>query len=210
MPKDTFIEVEMSYMQFAEAITSLNRGAGVPVTVRFANGRTMEPCPFTSKSEQLRSEFNAGLEGLAAAVRDATARAEELFAGKKPLTKAEKEELLSVFGRLSMAVNSNIPFVRERFDEQTDKTVMEAKGNIEGFFQNRMNALANAAIAQNLEAGGGGSGAEAPPGLEDRIRQTDPPAAGERRSVIGQIRAGAPARENRAPRGRKREPGVLE
>jgi hypothetical protein len=49
-----------------------------------------------------------------------------------------------------MAVNSNIPYVRDAFVKQMDKVVAEAKGNIEGFIQNRMDSLANAAIADVL------------------------------------------------------------
>ena len=63
--KDCYVEVEMSYNQFAEAITSLNRGGGTPVTVRYANGREMSPCPFERKDEQFRAEFSSDLEGLA-------------------------------------------------------------------------------------------------------------------------------------------------
>jgi len=140
----------MSSSQFAEAITSLNKGGGTPVTVRYANGREMEPCPYERKDEQFRAEFSADLEELASMVNNAVKRAEALFANKKPLTKSEKEEILSVLGSLSMAVNSNIPYVRDAFVKQMDKVVAEAKGNIEGFIQNRMDSLANAAIADVL------------------------------------------------------------
>lgn len=159
--KDTYIEVEMSYSQFAEAITSLNQGTGVPVTIRYANGRRTEPCPFTSKDEQFRTEFEADLDGLAATADDAVKYARALFDSKKPLTKAEKEELLSMLSSVSQTVKSNIPFIRDCFVEQMDKTVTEAKGNFEGFVQNRMNEMANAAIAQSLTAlrDGGGSAA---------------------------------------------------
>jgi len=45
------VEVEMSYSQFAEAITSMNMGSGVPVTVRWTerDGRIPD-CDFISKS----------------------------------------------------------------------------------------------------------------------------------------------------------------
>jgi hypothetical protein len=157
MLKDTFVDVEMSYNQFAEAITAINQGAGVPVTVRYANGRKMEPCPFTSKDEQFRAEFNSGLAELAETIDGAVVYAKSLFENKKPLSKSEKEQLLSRLARLSQEVRSNIPFVRDMFAEQMDKTVTEAKSNFEGFVQNRMSAIANAAIAQNLGAMGDGA-----------------------------------------------------
>ena len=151
--KDCYVDVEMSYTQFAEAITSLNMGGGTPVTVRFVNGRAMEPCPYERKDEQFRAEFESDLEELATLSKGAYKRVEELFSGKKPLTKAEKEEVLSILGRMSMEINSNIPYVRDSFVKQMDKVVTEAKGSIEGFIQNRMESLANAAIADALSNG---------------------------------------------------------
>jgi hypothetical protein len=199
--KDAYVEVEMSCAQFAEAITSLNIGMGVPVTVRYANGRTMEPCPYTSKDEQFRAEFDDDLEGLAATVNMAVKRAEALFESKKPLNRAEKDELLSMLKSLSTEVNSNIPFVRDSFAEQMDKTVTEAKANFEGFVQNRMGAIANAAIAQNMGALDDGGGTAALPGIGGPV-QPSPLADGEKHSVLEQIRAGVPKDTNRAPRKR--------
>ena len=41
---------------------------------------------------------------------------------------------------------SNIGFIADKFNEQMDKTVMEAKGEIESFCQNKINAIASAAL----------------------------------------------------------------
>ena len=51
-------EVEMSYSQFAEAITSMNMGSGVPVTIRWTErDGEIPPCDFVSKREQFADEF---------------------------------------------------------------------------------------------------------------------------------------------------------
>lgn len=50
---DMIVEVEMSYTQFAEAITSLNIGEGIPVTIRRAGkrqGRWKRECTWTCKA----------------------------------------------------------------------------------------------------------------------------------------------------------------
>lgn len=52
-----YIEIAMSQSQFAQAITSLNMGAGVPVTLTRLNGEYIEPCPFVDKREQFSNEF---------------------------------------------------------------------------------------------------------------------------------------------------------
>ncbi len=46
---DMIVEVEMSYTQFAEAITSLNIGDGIPVTITKVNGTFVEPCPYSDR-----------------------------------------------------------------------------------------------------------------------------------------------------------------
>lgn len=55
---EKIVKLEMSYSQFAEAITSMNQGFGVPVTIRFIQGKGMiEDCPFVSKNS-LRMNLN--------------------------------------------------------------------------------------------------------------------------------------------------------
>lgn len=52
------VKVEMSYSQFAEAITSFGCGSGVPVTIRFTEKDGQMPeCDFISKREQFTDEF---------------------------------------------------------------------------------------------------------------------------------------------------------
>lgn len=86
------------------------------------------------------------------------------------------------------------PYVRDLFVEQMDKTVMEAKGNIEGFIQNRMAVIANEAIAQNIGALNDGGGTAA------LLR----PESGEKPSVLERIRAGVPQNNHNAPSGDKK------
>ncbi len=53
----------MSYSQFAEAITSMNMGSGVPVAIRWTekDGRIPE-CDFVSKREQFADEFKEQID----------------------------------------------------------------------------------------------------------------------------------------------------
>lgn len=56
--KAPIAEIEMSYSQFAEAITSFGQGTGIPVTIRYTekDGK-IPPCDFVSKREQFTDEF---------------------------------------------------------------------------------------------------------------------------------------------------------
>ena len=52
---------------------------------------------------------------------------------------------------LNSDIGSNIGFIADQFNEQMDKTVMEAKGEIESFCQNKVNSIANATLVQKRD-----------------------------------------------------------
>lgn len=75
----------------------------------------------------------------------------DLFSQKKALTKADKEAVISKLRKLSMDLGCNLDFIADQFNEQMDKTVMEAKGEIESFCQNKINAIASAALVEHRD-----------------------------------------------------------
>ena len=52
---------------------------------------------------------------------------------------------------LEMQVGSNSEFIYKQFNRQMEKTVMEAKGEIESFCQNKINSIAQAALVEQRE-----------------------------------------------------------
>lgn len=48
-------------------------------------------------------------------------------------------------------IGSNLEFVADQFNKQMDQTVMEAKGEIESFCQNKINSIAHQAIAEHRD-----------------------------------------------------------
>lgn len=142
--------VEMSYSQFAEAITSFGQGSGIPVTINYTemDGRIPE-CDFVSKREQFTDEFKAKKEAVMEESQQLLQDVADLFSQKKTLTKSDKEQIMSKLKRLNMDISGNMDFIVDQFNEQMDKTVMEAKGEIESFCQNKINSIANVALIQN-------------------------------------------------------------
>ena len=135
------VEVEMSQTQFAEAITSMNMGSGVPVTIKYTEGRDMEECPHTSKIEEFNDEFTNQMEEIARRMEATIKRTREVLRQKKTINKSEKEEILHGLSMLIQEVGSNIPFINEQFTEQMEKTVLESKGEVEGFILNKVQTL---------------------------------------------------------------------
>lgn len=146
------IEVEMSYSQFAEAITSINMGSGVPVTIRYIKGEgSVEPCPFVDKKQLFEEEFKHKLDEANATTNQLISNVEKLFTDKKTLTKKDKEEVLSMLTKIYQSINNNSSFVYESFNEQMGKTTLEAKGEIEAFMQNKLNSIAQTSIAEHRD-----------------------------------------------------------
>jgi len=146
------VKVEMSYSQFAEAITSFGQGTGIPVTIRYTekDGR-ISSCDFVSKREQFTGEFKEQTNKAMKKSKELINDVIELFSSKKTLTKADKENILKKLNILNSDIGSNIGFIADQFNEQMDKTVMEAKGEIESFCQNKINAIANASLVEHRE-----------------------------------------------------------
>lgn len=142
-------EVEMSYSQFAEAITSMNMGSGVPVTIRWTekDGK-IPPCDFVSKREQFVDEFKEKRKKATNEAQQLLKDVEELFIQKKTLTKADKNMILNKLHHINMDIGCNMDFIADQFNEQMDKTIMEAKGEIEAFMQNKVNTIASAALVE--------------------------------------------------------------
>lgn len=152
MGTNTIAEVEMSYSQFAEAITSMNMGSGVPVTIRYLKGvGTIEPCPFMDKREQFENEFKSNLDKANSETQELISSIEVLLKEKKTLTKTDKEEVLSKLMRISRNIGDNNDYLYSQFNEQMDKTTLEAKGEIEAFMQNKLNSLAQATLVEHRE-----------------------------------------------------------
>ena len=146
------VKVEMSYSQFAEAITSFGCGSGIPCTIRYTekDGKIPE-CDFVSKREQFTDEFKGKTKDAMNESQQLIQDVTDLFSQKKALTKADKEAVISKLRKLSMDLGCNLDFIADQFNEQMDKTVMEAKGEIESFCQNKINAIASASLVEHRD-----------------------------------------------------------
>jgi hypothetical protein len=136
-----YFEVEMSQTQFAEAISSMNQGSGVPVTIKHMMGKRMESCPQVNKRQQFEQEFEQRMVNMARQFEAMSERAESILNGAKAPTKGEKQEILNAFTKVKQELASNIPYVNSCFNEQMDRTVLEAKGEVEALVQNTITRL---------------------------------------------------------------------
>lgn len=146
-------EVEMSYSQFAECITAMNVGDGVPCTIRYTekDGHIPAIAKNESKREQFRSEFSDTILKAMKQVQEEIEVIQKSLDDKKNLGVKDRKEMISKLQQVKYNIGRNLDFCVEQFDEQMEKTTMEAKGEIEAFCQNKINSIAQAALVENKD-----------------------------------------------------------
>lgn len=135
------IEVEMSQSQFSEAITSMNIGSGVPVTLKTIMGRIMPDCLEKSirqkADENLKTRFNK----IAKRLKDSMDQIEEITNQKGTIKKADKATIRKKYEYFITEISSNLPFLKECIDELVDDSIKQAKDEVEAFWLNKINSL---------------------------------------------------------------------
>ena len=131
-----YIEVLMSYNQFAEAITSFNQGSGTPVTIERIAGRKIPEFELIDKPEEFKLELADTISGILKEIEDFK---KELL--QTNLAIKVRKNLLKQFDRIKMQLQENVPFIEKQFQEQMEKTITEAKSEFEGFVEGRVRDL---------------------------------------------------------------------
>lgn len=139
--RDLLFEVNMSQAQFAEMITTPNVGSGVPCTIQHVMGKTMEKPPFEAKAQTFRDEFAQKVAKIADDGTLYMKDALDILKNKPTLGKGDRQVILDAFAMLQQEIKSNIPFLQKQFHEQMDKTIVEAKSEIEAFVEHKIRTV---------------------------------------------------------------------
>lgn len=138
--KYDLIEIELSPVQFAEAITNMNTG-GVPCTIKTFNGKYMQECPTMNKKEMFRKELKEDIDEVNDKISLMISEVGEIISGKKPMNKTEKDNILSGLKRIQQQLTKNMPYVAECFDEQIEKSVSHSKAEVEAYIQHKITSM---------------------------------------------------------------------
>lgn len=132
------IRVAFSPAQFAELITSMNIGNGVPCTIKDFAGERIDKIPdeiHVNELDRQKDNFKKEMKELSESLHNAQNRIKELLSLPR-LTKEQKDELRNVLYKGIQDIDSNIPFYMVLFDEATDNIVQEAKAEIDATVHN--------------------------------------------------------------------------
>jgi len=146
-----YIEVEMSQAQFSEAITSMNIGSGVPVTLRSIRGEVIPHCTELTIQEKTQRDLTNVLKTFANSLVSYKQTINSILDKKGPLTQTEKTNIKGVYSQLFTEISSNIPFLNECMQEALDKNTAAAKADVEAFFLHAITKLGMDAIQNNTD-----------------------------------------------------------
>lgn len=147
---EELIRIDLSPVQFAEAITNLNTN-GVPCTIVRYNGESINTVPeLDNKKEVFRQEFNSDIKGIVDIIGTLTSEIDSIINNKKTMTKADKESIQNGLNKINMQLKSNIPFLVKCFDEQIEKSVSHSKSEVEAYIQNKINSLGLQALKEQF------------------------------------------------------------
>jgi hypothetical protein len=129
------IEVEMSPMQFAQLLTTMNFGDGVPCTIRFVGDRgKIDPVPDEHISEQVMvfEDMRRDVDDLVGSMNERRRQLKSLLS-KKYISKGDREEIARLSESIFLWFEEHIPFAFKSFEESAEKVVTAAKAQVEAF-----------------------------------------------------------------------------
>lgn len=145
------VQFEMSYSQFMEAVCNMTSGTGTPCTLGFTEHDGKIPkCHFIDKKQEFQDEFRKKINDINKLANGLYDEVKELFDTKKNISKADRNEILAKIDKIINYLPQSTEFAQSQFAEQMDQTAKEARGEIENFFQNKINAIASGALHENI------------------------------------------------------------
>jgi hypothetical protein len=145
------IRIRMSSGQFAELITSMNMGSGVPCTIERLMGKKVDEFPeIESRKELVHRKFEERMKQFADTIRENKIKAKEIVK-KKTLSKQDVWDLSLQLDFLTQEIEQNIPFFAKCFQETMDEVVFEAKTEVENAIRHKINVLGFAGVTKSKQ-----------------------------------------------------------
>ena len=146
------VEVELSAAQFAELLTTMNVGDGVPCTLRRVHGEAMpNPPAVPVESVNVRTDFEAKMSALRPNLEH---RAKSILdALPNSLNKGTRRQIEIGLGNLVEAVAGDATFALDQFQEAASRVTAAAKAEVDAVVTHVVQATGIKALAEMRERG---------------------------------------------------------
>ncbi len=146
------IEITLSPAQFAQLLTTMNVGDGVPCTISRLNNERVPEIPDDTKNEttKIHDSFKESMVKVGERLNTLEQRAESLLAGRLKPTKANLDLLHKEVLMTMQDVKSNFPFMLEQFTKSAHKVVTQVKAEVDAFVTHAVQVTGLKAIKSGL------------------------------------------------------------
>jgi len=154
--REDIVEVYLSPVQWAELLTSMNAGDGVPCTLRFQApngvGRVEEP-PRTQNELQVGLDYGENeIENLGTRA-DALRTRIKVLRAKASVSKKDLDEIAQEVDWLVSGVKRNLPFYLKQFKAAAVRTVTAAKADFDAWLMHAVTTAGVRALSRDAETG---------------------------------------------------------
>ncbi len=146
----TLVEVDLSVAQWAELISSMNVGSGVPATIRYVDD-PMGTRPGIEDTDTLHEQIKGDIKAKTAKVTSVAKSLDKEMAAMladSKVPKAKQAALLALTRHIVMELESNMPFVVDQYQEAAEKVGAKAKAELDAYATSVIHRLGEQALAQ--------------------------------------------------------------
>lgn len=147
---EEIIDVYMSPAQFAELLTSLNVGSGVPCTIQHIFYHRMSGCPEENQRKVNKQEFEETCKEIVHKSQSLIAEVTHMFESKKNINKTDRKDIIGNLQHICNIFTSRIPFIKEQYDEAMEKTETEVKAAVDNFVTHALVSIGAKALKNKL------------------------------------------------------------
>lgn len=138
------IRVEMSPMQWAELITSMNCGPGAPCTLRRFEGKQIKGERHQTETVRIQDEFSQEAKDVGAKMEGVMSEIRNTLESAK-VSKKVRDQINGMLFQFSRQYHDHMPFIQKMFAEACEGTVTEAKAAVDAF-------VTHAVVSAGLES----------------------------------------------------------
>jgi hypothetical protein len=154
-PQKLVLEINLSEVQFARLVSSPNT-RGVPCTIRHrhvGDFKKMESPPeHMATADTWKKEIKGTARRIGSNLDHVRKLVDEMQ--YKAPTKAQLKEVAHWLQQTQQAIESDMPFVAGRMEEQVDEGVNNAKAEVDAYIAMQLQELGKKALGEEIKKGG--------------------------------------------------------
>lgn len=126
----TLAQIRMTEHQFAQLITQMNMGSGVPVTIAYINNTDRKYVPFPTKHDRLKKELEKKLNQKTTTIYEFVEKYGAQLQGTGGLSASEKREIFTALVNALQGIETTPLWIMKMWEEYTQDIMSHMKTEI--------------------------------------------------------------------------------